>query len=101
MTTAVYNRQDNNVERALPHSITNAQIESESIPADITAFLVSLAESIKVVETVSKIGVQTAYSDIQSNPYYLNKYGDEYACCDDLGFERSYMGSRADHNHIF
>lgn len=101
MTTAVYNRQNNNVERALPLSPIDVRIEGESNPADITAFLVSLAESVKVVETVPQIGVQTVGRDIQNNPYYLNKYGDDYACCDDLGFERSYMGSRADHNHIF
>ena len=101
MITAVYNRQNNNVERALPLSPIDVRIEGESNPADITAFLVSLAESVKVVETVPQIGVQIVGRDIQNNPYYLNKYGDDYACCDDLGFERSYMGSRADHNHIF
>ena len=101
MTTAVYNRQNNNVERALPLSPIDVRIEGESNPVDITAFLVSLAESVKVVETVPQIGVQTVGRDIQNNPHYLNKYGDDYACCDDLGFERSYMGSRADHNHIF
>ncbi|MBR5175067.1 MAG: hypothetical protein IKW89_03940 [Bacteroidales bacterium] len=100
MITAVYNRQNNNVERALPLSPIDVRIEGESNPADITAFLVSLAESVKVVETVPQIGVQIVGRDIQNNPYYLNKYGDDYACCDDLGFERSYMGSRADHNHI-
>ena len=101
MTTAVYNRQNNNAERTLSLSPVHARIEGESNPADITAFLLSLSESIKVVEAVPRIGVQAEVRDIQNNPYYLNKYGDEYACCDDIGFARSYMGSRADHNHIF
>ena len=101
MTTAVYNRQNNNAEHTLSLSPVHARIEGESNPADITAFLVSLAESIKVVETVPQIGVLTVDHDIKNNPYYLNKYGDDYACCDDLGFESSYMGSRADQNHIF
>ena len=101
MTAAVYNRQNNNVKRTFSHSTIQTRFESESNPSDITSFLVSLAESIKVVETVPKIGVQTVDHDIKNNPYYLNKYGDDYACCDDLGFESSYMGSRADQNHIF
>lgn len=101
MTTAVYNRQNNNVERALPLSPVNARIESESNPAEITAFLVSLAESIMVTESVPQSFIQAPTGDLYNNPYYLNKYGDDYACCDDLGFERSYMGPRADHNHIF
>jgi hypothetical protein len=101
MTTAVYNRQNNNAERTLSLSPVHARIEGESNPADITAFLVTLAEANKVVESFPEIGVQTAYRDIQNNPYYLNKFGDDYAFCDDLGFESSYMGSRADQNHIF
>ncbi len=101
MNAAVYNRQNNNVKRAFAHSNIHARIEGESNPADITASLLSLAESIKVVEAVPRIGVQAVVRNIQNNPYYLNKYGDDYACCDDLGFEISYMGSRADHNHIF
>ena len=101
MTTAVYNRQNKHVERALSLSPVHTRIEGESNPADITAFFISLAESTKIVEVVPQIGVQAEDRDNQNNPYYLNKYGDDYASCDDLGFERSYMGSRADHNHIF
>ena len=37
----------------------------------------------------------------QLNAYLRNKYGDEYADVDELGFETSCMGLRADHNHIF
>ncbi len=37
----------------------------------------------------------------QLNAYLCNKYGDEYADVDELGFETSCMGPRADHNHIF
>jgi hypothetical protein len=38
---------------------------------------------------------------LQRNAYLRNKYGDEYACADELGFETSFMGLRADRNHIF
>lgn len=33
--------------------------------------------------------------------YSRNKYGDEYAYIDNLGFEGSCMGNLADYNHIF
>lgn len=33
--------------------------------------------------------------------YLENKYGSEYALADELGFAPSYMGVRADFNHIF
>lgn len=36
-----------------------------------------------------------------ANDYYMNKFGDEYAYTDDLGFEVSCMGPYADYNHIF
>ena len=101
MTTTVFNRQSDNVERVLSLSPVNERIDGESNPAEFTALFVSLAESIKVLESVSQIHVLTADSNIHSNPYYLNKYGDDNSSCDELGFERSYMGSRADHNHIF
>ncbi len=36
-----------------------------------------------------------------ANDYYMNKFGDEYAYTNDLGFEASCMGSYSDFNHIF
>lgn len=36
-----------------------------------------------------------------ADDYSRNKYGDEYAYIDDLGFEDSCMGNLADNNHIF
>ena len=68
MTTAAYNRQNDNVERVLSLSPINERIDGESNPADFTAFFVSLAESIKVLESVPQIHVLTADSNIQSIP---------------------------------
>lgn len=48
----------------------------------------------------SEIQSSLKTSDCTTNDYFVNKYGDDYSCCDALGFERSYMGSRADFNHI-
>ena len=49
----------------------------------------------------SEIQSSLKIADCTANDYRVNKYGDDYACCGALGFECSYMGSRADFNHIF
>ena len=101
MTTAVYNRQslDSNA-GILSLSPIDVRIESEASPEEISQFLISLAHHITTSN--AKVREETFFNEgWDATDYYRNKYGDSYACCDELGFERSYMGPRADFNHIF
>lgn len=102
MTTTVYNRQSISHEDILATlSPINVRIESDARPEEISSFLITLAASIKE-EAETKLETNTyAQFETSAGDYYCNKYGDEFAFCDDLGFENSYMGTRADYNHIF
>ena len=101
MTTAVYNRQSIG-QNAGVFSVSpiDVRIESEATPEEISRFLITLASFIstrrEVAPDVTEDRVEWDASD-----YYRNKYGDEYAFGGALGFERSYLGARADFNHIF
>lgn len=106
MTTAVYNRQSLGQSASiLSLSPIDVRIESEASPKEIAQFLFSLATYITALESVEP--EDSMYHEPKNavnwtaDDYRANKYGDDYACCDALGFERSYMGSRADFNHIF
>ena len=102
MTTAVYNRQSISTEGILSTlSPINVRIESDARPEEISSSLISLATFIKETSKPRQETIVRPQFETTAHAYYFNKYGDDYACCDDLGFERSYMGSRADHNHIF
>ena len=102
MTTAVYSNRQNIGSEGILSTLSpiNVRIESDARPEEISSFLISLAASIKETEkprqeTLARPGFETtAYA-------YSHKNYDEYAYCDELGFESSYMGARADHNHIF
>ena len=101
MTTAVYNRQSlGNNAGIISLSPIDVRIESDATPEEISQFLISLASLIRTpnvqVSMESHSGEGWDAAD-----YYRNKYGDSYASYDELGFERSYMGPRADFNHIF
>lgn len=106
MTTAVYNRQSLGQNTGiLSLSPIDVRIESEASPKEIAQFLFSLATHITALENVEP---EEAMCDEPlkavnwtADDYRANKYGDDYACCNALGFERSYMGSRADFNHVF
>ena len=94
MTTAVYNRQSLGAYSGmLSFPSIEVRVESEATPAEIALFLNTLATVIKETPKIEKV-------DLTAEDYYRNRQGDEYAYCDELGFERSYMGARADFNHI-
>ena len=60
------------------------------------------AEKVIIIPVVAQSPVTNkSFPNMELNEYAINKYGDEYAYEDELGFETSYMGPRADHNHIF
>ena len=101
MTTAVYNRQSISTEGILSTlSPINVRIESDARPEEISSFLISLAASIR--ETAKPRQETLARPKFETTAYaYAHKNYDEYAYCDELGFESSYMGARADFNHIF
>ena len=101
MTAAVYNRQSLGQNAGLlAVSPIDVRIESEATPEEISQFLVSLASFISIQGNAAhEEGMHSSEGD---GAFYLsNKFGDDYACCDVLGFERSYLGPRADFNHIF
>ena len=101
MTTAVYNRQSlGNNAGILSLSPIDVRIESDATPEEISQFLVSLA-SLITTPNVQVSEKPHSSEEWDAADYYRNKYGDSYDCCDELGFERSYMGPRADFNHIF
>lgn len=94
MTTALYSRQNNVLEGiAASHSTISASFGSEIKPDKISVLVISMA--------TRKVQANSLATGIGANAYYLNRFGDEYDCCDELGFESSYMGPRADQNHIF
>ena len=102
MTTAVYSNKSLGINAGiLSASRINVSIETDARPEEISSFLISLAASIQETVKVKEETATATQDDITMSAYYLNKYGDEYAYIDELGFECSYMGSRADHNHIF
>ena len=101
MTTAVYTRQDMAVSTTtLPH----CSVESDNVPGAekqavaLMAFMAGMA-----VDREAEAAIRAEQEEYrrQLNAYIRNRYGDEYADVDELGFEHSCMGLRADHNHIF
>ena len=96
MTTTAYNKQYNIIE--LEISAVNSIIESDSNHV-MTALLWPTYQGQGNYPQKGFNTIVNCYA--QSNPYYLNKYGEDYACCGDLGFVRSYMSPGADRNHIF
>lgn len=101
MTTAVYTRQDMAVPTtALPHrSVESDNVTSaEQHAVALMAFMAGMA-----VDKEAEAAIRAEQEEYrrQLNAYLRNKYGDEYADVDELGFETSCMGLRADHNHIF
>ena len=101
MTTAVYNRQSlGPTAGILSLSPIDVRIESEATPEEISQFLISLASFIITPRPAAR-EMERCEESWDAQDYYRNKYGDSYSCCDALGFERSYLGSCADHNHIF
>ena len=103
MTTAVYSNRQNIGSEGILSTLSpiNVRIESDARPEEISSFLISLAASIKETAKPRQETLARPRFETTAHAYYCNKYGDEYACCDELGFESSYMGARADHNHIF
>ena len=100
MTTAVYNRQSlGHAAGILPLSPIDVRIESEASPEEISQFLISLASFITTPRRAA-YEMERCEESWDAQDYYRNKYGDSYSCCDALGFECSYLGSRADYNHI-
>ena len=101
MTTAVYTRLDMAVSTtALPHR----SVESDNVPSaeqQAVALMAFMAGMAVDKEAEAAIKAEQEEYRRQLNAYLRNKYGDEYADVDELGFETSCMGLRADHNHIF
>ena len=101
MTTAVYTRQEMTVPTtSLPHR----SVESDNVPSAeqqagaLMAFMAGLS-----VDKEAEAAIRAEQEEYrrQLNAYIRNRYGDECADVDELGFETSCMGLRADHNHIF
>lgn len=102
MTTTMYNRQSaKSSDEILSLSSINTNIENEAKSDEISAFMFSWTESAHKVEESKPTQARNDTACMEENAYFMNKYGDEYVCCDELGFESSHMGPRADNNHIF
>ena len=85
---------------ALPH----CPIESDILPsAEQQAVVLMTFMSRMAVDKEAEAAISAEQEEYrrQFNAYLRNRYGDEYANVDELGFESSCMGFRADHNHIF
>lgn len=69
----------------------------------VSMFTLDAAPRIEVIPIITKsvVTVHDPFKGLENNPYYINKFGDEYAFVDELGFEHSYMGPRADMNHLY
>ena len=74
------------------------EMSAEQQAVALRTFMASMAFE-KDTEAIIKAELEEYR--IQLNAYLRNRYGDEYADVDELGFETSGMGLRADHNHIF
>ena len=99
MTTVIYNRQSLGTNAGILSPI-NVHIESEASREEISKFLVALAAHLVTSNAETTLGPR-GYSQWETVAYARNRDGDEFACTDELGFGRSYMGARTDHNHIF
>jgi len=100
--TTVYNRRSLGIDDDFlaASSSIDVRIESEATPEIISPFLISLAGFIR--DTRAENGEENRTRnrhEVYAN--YQNRYGGEYALVDELGFETSHMGARADLNHIF
>lgn len=101
MTTAVYTRQDMAVSTT---SLPLSSVESDNVPGaeqQAVALMAFMAGMAVEKEAEAAIKAEQEEHRRQLNAYIRNRYGDEYADVDELGFEHSCMGLRADHNHIF
>ena len=101
MTPAFYFQQDLD---ASPAVLSLRAVESEALAcaeqkaAALMTFMASMA-----VDKDAEAAVRAEQEEFrrQRNAYLRNKYGDEYAGVDELGFETTCMGLRADQNHVF
>ena len=101
MTTATYTRQNVAVS---PVTLPHRSVEIDNLPSaeqQAVALMTFIAGMAVDKETEAAIRAEQEEYRRQLNAYLRNKYGDEYADVDELGFESSCMGLRADHNHIF
>ena len=101
MTTAAFTRQDLAVS---PTSLPHCSVEINNLPSaeqQAVALMTFMAGMAVDKEIEAAIRAEQEEYRRQLNAYLRNKYGDEYADVDELGFESSCMGLRADHNHIF
>ena len=102
MTTTVYNRRSLGIDDDFlaASSPIDVRIESEATPEAISQFLISLAAFIRN-SGAGHYEEDRTRDRHEVYAYYQNRYGGEYALVDELGFETSHMGARADLNHIF
>ena len=101
MTTATYTRQDVTIS---PVTLPHRSVENDNVPSaeqKAVALMAFMAGMTVDKEAEAAIKAEQEEYRRQLNAYLWNKYGDEYADVDELGFETSCMGLRADHNHIF
>ena len=100
MTTVTCTRTD----MAAPSAAIHHYDESDNLPVvseEAVAMMAFMACVTIEKETDTAVEAGREESRMQLDAYLRNKYGDEYADVDGLGFETSRMGLRADHNHIF
>ena len=85
---------------ALPHyldeSITAPGIEEQALA--FMAFSACIAIETETRENTERDSERLSH---EAQAYLANKFGDDESCADELGFESTWMGLRADHNHVF
>ena len=100
MTTAAHTRQGTAVASPLPHYLDESTI-APAIEEQALAFMAFSACITIETETRENTGRDTERLSLEAQAYLANKFGDDESCADELGFEPTWMGLRADHNHIF
>ena len=101
MTTATYTRHD---VAFSPATLPHRSVEIDNLPSSeqqAVAFVTFMARMAVDKETGAALRAEQEEYCRQLSAYLRNRDGDEYADVDELGFESSCMGLRADHNHIF
>ena len=100
MTTAAHTRQGTAVASPLTHYLDESTI-APGIEKQALAFMAFSACIAIKTETCVNTGKDTRRPSLEAQAYLANKFGDDESCADELGFESTWMGLRADHNHIF
>ena len=101
MTTAVFNMTNSDFNAGMiVSSPIRGRYDDEVFPEAVAQYMKSL-RGLVLESAETKRKRLSILDQWKVEAYARNKYGDEYVSEDELGFEVTYMGDPADHNHLY